>query len=90
MFSFHEIAVFDLPAMIDFILAKTNQKQLIYGGHSQGGTIIFALLSERPEYNEKISLVHAMAAAVFMQTKSALLTSLLKNLNEIKVFFLFV
>ncbi|XP_031635050.1 lipase 3-like [Contarinia nasturtii] len=85
-FSWHEIAIYDLPAMIDFILARTNQSQLIYGGHSQGGAVIFALLSERPEYNAKISSVHAMAAAVFMINNNALLTPLLENLNEIKKF----
>lgn len=72
--------------MIDFILAQSNHNQLIYGGYSQGGTIIFALLSERPEYNKKIALVHAMAAAVFMINNSTLLNPLLENLNDIKVF----
>lgn len=86
-FSFHEIAIYDLPAMIDFILIRTNQSQLIYLGHSQGGNIIFILLSERPEYNKKIALIHAMAAAVFMEKtdSNALLTPFLDNLGDIKV-----
>lgn len=43
-FSWHEIAIYDLPAIIDFILERTQQQQLIYTGYSQGGTIMFVLL----------------------------------------------
>ncbi|KAK9400668.1 Lipm: Lipase member M, partial [Crotalus adamanteus] len=38
-FSFHEMAMEDLPSIIYFILAKTGQKQLYYVGYSQGSTI---------------------------------------------------
>lgn len=38
-------------------------------GYSLGSAVILILLSERPEYNEKISLVNLMApAALFKQT----------------------
>lgn len=37
--SFHEMAMYDLPAMIDFVLQKTGQKQIYYVGYSQGCTI---------------------------------------------------
>lgn len=43
--------------MLDYVLMKTGQDQLIYLGHSQGVTSAFVMLSERPEYNEKISLL---------------------------------
>ncbi|XP_071419420.1 lipase member M-like isoform X2 [Pithys albifrons albifrons] len=39
-FSFHEMAMYDLPAMVDFVLQKTEQKQLYYVGYSQGCTIV--------------------------------------------------
>lgn len=35
-FSFHELGLFDLPAMIDRVLMITNSKKLFYVGHSQG------------------------------------------------------
>lgn len=60
-FSFDQMAEFDLPAMIDFVLEKTGQKQLFFIGHSQGTTSMFALLSTKPEYNEKIKLYIALA-----------------------------
>uniref|UniRef100_A0A8C7DX90 Lipase n=1 Tax=Naja naja TaxID=35670 RepID=A0A8C7DX90_NAJNA len=39
MFSFDEMAMYDLPASIHFVLNKTGQEQLFYVGHSQGTTI---------------------------------------------------
>ncbi|KAK9400672.1 putative lipase [Crotalus adamanteus] len=38
-FSFHEMAVYDIPATINFILHKTKQDSLYYIGHSQGAGI---------------------------------------------------
>lgn len=43
-FSWHEIGVYDLPAIIDYVLERTQQQQLIYTGYSQGGTVMFVLL----------------------------------------------
>jgi len=36
--SFHEMAVYDLPATINYILQKTGQEQLYYVAYSQGTT----------------------------------------------------
>lgn len=65
-FSWHEIGKYDLPATIDYILKKSNYSQLNYIGHSQGVTSFFVMTSERPEYNEKILLMTALAPPVFM------------------------
>ncbi|NXF38608.1 LIPM Lipase, partial [Nyctibius bracteatus] len=60
-FSFHEMAVYDLPAMIDFVLQKTGQKQIYYIGHSQGCTIAFIAFSSMPELAQKIKTFFALA-----------------------------
>lgn len=65
-FSFHEIGYYDVPAMFDFMLNKTNSTSGFYIGHSQGGASIMTLLSTRPSYNQKIIQTHLMAPAVFM------------------------
>ncbi|XP_033231536.1 lipase 3-like, partial [Belonocnema kinseyi] len=65
-FSWHEMGIYDLPAMIDFVLQITGQKQLFYIGYSQGGTQFFVMNSMKPEYNDKIRLGVTFAPAVFL------------------------
>ncbi|XP_059047195.1 lipase 3-like [Achroia grisella] len=65
-FSWDEIGRFDLPAMIDYVLKITGTNQLQYIGHSQGTTAFFVLCSERPEYNEKITIMIALSAVAWM------------------------
>ncbi|XP_030383250.1 lipase 1 [Scaptodrosophila lebanonensis] len=64
-FSWHEIGMYDLPAMIDHILKTTGYKKLHYAGHSQGCTAFFVMCSMRPTYNEKVIMMQAMAPAVY-------------------------
>ncbi|XP_046432851.1 lipase 3-like [Neodiprion fabricii] len=64
-FSFHEMAYYDLPAMIDYALDHTGQKSLIYIGHSMGTTTSYILLSERPEYNNRLRLVVSFAPVAY-------------------------
>ncbi|XP_046748746.1 lipase 3-like [Diprion similis] len=64
-FSFHEMAYYDLPAMIDYALDHTGQKSLIYIGHSMGTTASYILLSNRPEYNKRLRLVVSLAPIAY-------------------------
>ncbi|XP_023173418.2 lipase 1-like isoform X2 [Drosophila hydei] len=66
-FSFHELALFDLPITIDYVLQLTNYTNLHYIGHSQGTTSFWILGSERPEYMEKILLMQALAPIAFFE-----------------------
>ncbi|NXF95836.1 LIPM Lipase, partial [Eubucco bourcierii] len=63
-FSFHEMAMYDLPAMINFVLHKTGQKQIYYIGYSQGCTIAFIAFSAMPELAQKIKMFFALAPVV--------------------------
>jgi len=65
-FDWHEIGTTDLPAMIDFTLWETGQRNLHYIGHSQGTTSFFVMASERREMNAKIKTMHAFAPVAFM------------------------
>ncbi|GLG98544.1 Lipase [Gryllus bimaculatus] len=64
-FSWHEMGIYDLPAVIDYILATTGTKQLHYVGHSMGTTMFYVMGSERPEYNAKIRGAFTMAPVAF-------------------------
>lgn len=64
-FSIDEQALIDLPTQIEFILKKTNAKKAAYISYSQSTTFMFALLSMRPEFSEKLLTFIAMAPVVF-------------------------
>ncbi len=63
----------DISSGIDYVLSVTNHKRLIYIGHSQGTTALYALLSTKPEYNEKIWFhIGAAPVVAIPHTKSFL------------------
>ncbi|XP_031783671.1 lipase 3 [Nasonia vitripennis] len=68
-FSWHEIGVYDIPAMIDYVLEKTNQPSLHYIGYSQGTTTFYVMCSERPEYNDKVKAMVTMAPIAFLSNQ---------------------
>ncbi|XP_063627022.1 lipase 1-like [Cydia splendana] len=65
-YSFHEAGLYDLPTTIDYVLNATRKGNLKMIGHSQGTTINFVLLSSKPEYNDKIKLLIALAPVAFL------------------------
>uniref|UniRef100_A0A2K6K103 Lipase n=1 Tax=Rhinopithecus bieti TaxID=61621 RepID=A0A2K6K103_RHIBE len=60
-FSYDEMARFDLPAVINFILQKTGQEKIYYVGYSQGTTMGFIAFSTMPELAQKIKMYFALA-----------------------------
>lgn len=72
-FSFHEIAKYDLPATIDYVLAITNHTFAHYVGYSQGTTVVLAMLSMLPSYNKKLKTLHLMAPAVYLTNTNPLI-----------------
>ncbi|KAM7307173.1 lipase member M-like [Ixodes scapularis] len=65
-FSIDETASDDLPSIIDTVLRETGKEKLQYVGWSQGALQMLALLSEKPEYNKKISLFSAMGPVAYL------------------------
>ncbi|KAL0110384.1 hypothetical protein PUN28_013790 [Cardiocondyla obscurior] len=64
-FSWNEIGTRDLPAMIDEVVKTTGQKKMFYLGHSQGTTAFFVMATERPQYQEYIEEMYAMAPIAY-------------------------
>lgn len=64
-FSLDEQALIDLPTQIEFVLSKTGSKQVAYIAYSQSTTLMFALLSMRPDFSKKLTSFIAMAPVVF-------------------------
>lgn len=65
-FSFHEMGIYDFPAILNIMLSETGNDKIFFIGHSLGGAVYAAALSERPELNDKIHASILLAPAVFV------------------------
>ncbi|XP_068748614.1 gastric triacylglycerol lipase-like [Montipora capricornis] len=82
-FSFDEMARYDLPAMLEYVLQTTSQTSLHYVGHSQGTTMGFAEFSTNKELAGKVAKFYALApVATIGHAKSPLF---LLGLNSITI-----
>ena len=54
---------YDIPAVINFILATTGRSSLSYVGHSMGCAMFFIAMVYYPELNSKIDVMIALAPA---------------------------
>jgi len=69
-FSFHEFAMYDIPAMIDYITQATNRPKIHYIGHSEGTMIGFAGFSENEIVANQIETFTALcpvASLIYIQ-----------------------
>ncbi|WIA20837.1 hypothetical protein OEZ85_005188 [Tetradesmus obliquus] len=64
--SMDEYALIDLPAQVNTALAVTGAPKLAVVGHSQGGSLAYAMLAAMPEMNEKVSVVAHLGPVVFL------------------------
>lgn len=72
-----------MPAFIDYILETTGEEKLFYIGFSQGTTSFYVTTSTRPEYNDKIRLMTALAPVAFMSNLGNPLLALLAKNTEL-------
>ncbi|XP_053952268.1 lipase 3-like [Anastrepha ludens] len=73
-FSFHELGIYDLPAMFGYILRATMQDSLHYVGHSMGTTTFMVLMSLMPWYMERIRTAHLLAPVIYTDHQEAPVT----------------
>ncbi|KAM3958595.1 lipase member K-like [Aphomia sociella] len=66
-FTMDDMGLFDLPAIIDYVLEKTNKKQTYYVAHSQGVGILLALCTKKPQYNNKIKFGFGLSTTASLQ-----------------------
>lgn len=70
-FSWHEIGVYDMPAVLEHVLRVTQQPRLHYVGHSQGTTVLLVLLAQRPQFNAQIASATLLAPVAYLQHLSS-------------------
>ncbi|CAK9298177.1 unnamed protein product [Gordionus sp. m RMFG-2023] len=65
--SIDEIAKYDIPAFINFILKRANREYVYYVGHSQGSMVGFVHFSQNPKMNNKIKMFFALAPIAYLK-----------------------
>ncbi|KAJ3091581.1 hypothetical protein HK100_007144 [Physocladia obscura] len=60
-----DLAVYDIPAVIDGVRQFSGWNKVAYVGHSQGNAQMFLALQFDPKLNEKLSVFIALAPAVY-------------------------
>uniref|UniRef100_A0A670ZKI2 Partial AB-hydrolase lipase domain-containing protein n=1 Tax=Pseudonaja textilis TaxID=8673 RepID=A0A670ZKI2_PSETE len=76
-YSFDEMARYDLPAMISFIVKKTRNSKIHLVGYSQGATQGLIALSSVPYVAEKIKMFHALSPATIVKNSQTPIIKLL-------------
>lgn len=66
------MGVYDIPAMVDYILAKTGKPNLMYAAHSQGTTASFIANIFNPSLTKKIKAIFAMAPIAYLYKSKSL------------------
>ena len=85
VFSFQEMAQYDIPAMLEYALRVSGQAQLFYIGHSQGTLVGFTSFSSNPELAKKVKLFIALAPIYYLNHTAAILRDLAFTLYPIEV-----
>ncbi|XP_034236271.1 lipase 3-like isoform X2 [Thrips palmi] len=82
-FSWHEHGVFDNPAAIDYVLARTRFPSVMYAGHSMGSTSFMVMAAVRPEYQRKVRAAFLLAPAGPLHRHTSPVVGLLYALNNV-------
>lgn len=66
-YNIRDLAIYDLPALVDYVRKETGYDTVAFIGHSQGNGTMFISLSRSmvPELGRKMSYFGALAPAVF-------------------------
>jgi len=65
-FSWDEMAKYDLPASLNYVLAKTGREKLFYVGHSMGSTTYLVMNSLNNSWAERVELATFLAPVAYV------------------------
>lgn len=80
-FSWDDMALYDHPAVYEYVQNQTGISKFYVIGHSQGTSATMALLSLKPEYNDHMQAVGLMAPIGYLNN-SAVLYQVLGDIQE--------
>jgi len=84
-FSWDEMAQYDLPTQIKYVLGVTGKSKLSYVGHSQGTTQAFAAFCSDPQLASMFNVYIALAPVTFAGNLRVELLKLLADLDAYKL-----
>ena len=87
-FSFHEVGLQDLPAMICYVTEYKNES-LMYIGYSMGTTAFYVMATERSDISSKIRVMISLAPVAFMnhvKTPIRIIAPFANNIEVISIF----
>ncbi|XP_060623034.2 lipase member M-like [Anolis sagrei] len=87
-YSFEEMAKYDLPAIIYFIVGKTGAPKIHFVGFSQGATQGLIAFSSMPRVAENIRMFHALAPLSTLKNSPSPFVKLMFLPDKIIKFFL--
>jgi len=79
------MGVYDLPAVIDFVLTKTGRSKIDVVGYSLGATVALVGLSENTVYNNKVDKLVLMAPVTRMVSYGFPVTAFYRSFSLFKV-----
>ena len=80
------MALYDLPAMLGYVMNHTNQSSLYYVGHSQGTVMAFAGFSRNPQLGSHVKAVFALAPVATLKDVKGLTRLLAPIEPELQVY----
>jgi pimeloyl-ACP methyl ester carboxylesterase len=85
-FSYEQMAQFDVPAVLQYVTAVTGQPKVVFIGHSQGTTQMFAALaSNEAEVRSRVALFVALAPVSSLKNCQSLFLRALADLGLDKI-----
>jgi len=83
--TFDEMSLLDVPAMVDRVLHVTGQSKVTYVGHSQGTLVLFqSVMAHNSSFAEKIHSFFALAPAALVQDLTSPMRKIVPYANDIK------
>lgn len=80
-FSLDELAKYDLPAILLYVLNHTSCDKVAYVGHSFGNGVMFMLQSEQPQWADKVEPFLAWSPDFYLGHTTSILAPLLLTLQ---------
>jgi len=84
MFSWDEMAKYDLPTMLNYVIETTEEKKIYYIGHSMGTTTYMAMNSMDPSWADKVELATFLAPVAYTAHMESPIKFLAPFVNQVQ------